>query len=97
MSHTAAQLAAALTAHTQATNLAAATKAALTDTIAFASAAHHADQARYWRSQKRAPRAGLTAGKCEANARKHEALVREIAVQSEIVLARRARAQGGAA
>ncbi len=97
MSNTAAQLACALTAYSAATNQAKAAKANLADTVAFASAAYHADQARNWRSQKSAPRAGLTPGKCEANARKHEAFVREIAVQSEIMLARRARAAGAVA
>lgn len=97
MSNTAAQLACALTAHAAAQRQVKAAEVTLADTVAFASAAYHADQARNWRSQKRAPRAGLTAGKCEANARKHEAFVREIAVQSEIMLAHRAQAAGCAA
>lgn len=90
MSTTADQLASALTAYTVATNQAKTASANLADISAFASAAHHACQARHWRRAKANPAKGLTPGQCEAKAREHEARVREIALQSEIELARRA-------
>lgn len=90
MSSTADQLASALTAYTRATNQAKAATANLADISAFANAAHHAGQARHWRRAKAKPANGLTPGQCEAKAREHEARVREIALQSEIELARRA-------
>lgn len=97
MSTTADQLASALTAYTVATNQAKTATANLADISAFASAAHHAGQARHWRRAKANPAKGLTPGQCEAKAREHEARVREIALQSEIELARRAEAAGCAA
>lgn len=97
MSATAAQLASALQAYTVTTNQAKAAAANLADISAFANAAHHAGQARHWRLAKVKPAPGTTAGQCEAKARHHEARVREIALQSEIELARRAEAAGCAA
>lgn len=94
MSDTAAQLASALQAYTVATNQAKAAAAHLADTIAFTQAAHHATRARHWRRAKAKPAPGTTAGECEAKARHHEARVREIALQSELELARRAAATG---
>lgn len=68
---------------------------------AFATAAWHATQARSFRAQKarlsHTETLPYTRGHCESMARKHEQRVREIALQSEITLADRARRQGGAA
>lgn len=71
------------------------------DAQAFATAAWHATQARSFRAQKAklssTDTLPCTRGHCESMARKHEQRVREIALQSEITLADRARRQGGAA
>lgn len=64
--------------------------------LAFESAAMSARTARYWRTEKAlcgTDAAGPhSAGICEANARRHEKRVREIALRSEIHLQRKARA-----
>jgi hypothetical protein len=71
---------------------------ALVDANAFKNAVYHVDSARYWRERKAEVLAAtswvpstVTPGKCEANARRHEARVREIALRSEILFAQRAR------
>lgn len=46
-----------------------------------------------WRQFKKAPVKGYSAGHCEAMAREAERKVRKIALQSEIVLQRRADAE----
>lgn len=97
MSTNAAQLATALTAYTVATKQAKTAAAHLADISAFTNAAHHAGQARHWRRAKANPAKGLTPGQCEAKAREHEARVREIALQSEIELARRSERAGAMA
>ena len=70
--------------------------AAAADALAFQNAAWHATQAQYWRSQKAQPGA-VPACRCEGHARRHERRVVEIALQSEITLANRARAAGASA
>lgn len=94
MSTTADQLASALTAYTRATRQATQAAAHLADTCAFVHATHHATQARQWRRAKANPATGLTPRQCEAKAREHEARVREIALESELELARRVQAAG---
>ncbi len=94
MSTTAAQLASALQAYTVATKQVKTAATNLADIIAFTHAAHHATRARRWRLAKAKPAPGTTVGQCEAKARHHEARVREIALQSELELARRAAAAG---
>lgn len=83
------------------TEVSAATATAQRDADAFTSAAWHATQARSFRAQKaklsRTDTSPCTQGHCESMARKHEQRVRQIALQSEITLADRARRQGGAA
>lgn len=72
---------------------------ALVDRTAFEDALRHVESARYWRKRKAElrnwtswTRPTSTPGQCEAKARRAEARVREIALRSEILLARRARA-----
>lgn len=66
------------------------------DVQAFEKAARHAENARYWRGRKAqvvagtASNTGMKPSQYEALARKAERQVREIALQSEITLQRRA-------
>lgn len=69
----------------------------LADTIAFANAACHTGQARLWRAPKRGGHSQHTPAQCKAKAREHEGQVREIALQSEIALTRRAEVAGAKA
>lgn len=57
--------------------------------LVFAQAVWWAAQARMWRRYKRDPVPGWPAGRCEARAREAERHVRDIALQSEIAVARR--------
>ncbi len=59
------------------------------DAAVFERAAWWAQQALMWRRFKAAPVKGYSAAHCEASARHAERTVREIALQSEIVLQRR--------
>ncbi|CAN7704951.1 hypothetical protein LJR066_005728 [Acidovorax sp. LjRoot66] len=66
------------------------------DDFAFTNAQWHARQALYWREQK-GKSGPVPPGRCEHHARRHERRVIEIALQSEITLANRARAAGAPA
>lgn len=59
------------------------------DAAVFERAAWWAQQALMWRRFKAAPVKGHSAAHCESSARKAERTVREIALQSEIILQRR--------